>query len=452
MSRLARRLPIVVSLALGAALAVATPVAGAGTTRPAAAAAASVPLPHDDAFYAYDGSTPLKDIAPGTVLKTRSVTVGVPGTGVGALPGTQLLYRTQDEQGHPTVTVTTVVNPTGPLATGVVSYLSFYDALGDGCDPSFTLRGGDPGQSNAEEADAEAALVLSLATEGYAVTVPDFEGEGLHWVAGQESGWNTLDAVRATESYLGMASTEKVGLFGYSGGSIAGEWAAELAPAYSPELNIVGTAIGGIPVDLAHNTGYINGSSDWSGVIPAVLVALSRAFGINTAKYESAYGKKVTSAVSDECIGSFNGAYPGLRVQQLLKKKYHAFLKVPVFARVANKLIMGSAPGQPTEPMLLGVGNVDGTGDGVMIENDVMALGHEYCGQGVPVQFITFPGSAHTQAGLQFFPQAEEFLAQRFLGTPFASNCSDIGVGNSLAPLKVRKRHHHHHHHHHHGH
>ena len=59
------------------------------------------------------------------------------------MPATQLLYRTQDEQGRPTATVTTVVNPTGPVNGGLVAYLSFYDALGDICSPSYTLQGGD---------------------------------------------------------------------------------------------------------------------------------------------------------------------------------------------------------------------------------------------------------------------------------------------------------------------
>src|SRR4051812_37225389 len=208
--------------------------AGAVADAPAQqAAAAAIPLPHEDPFYTYDGATPLGNIAPGTVLKSRGVTVGVPGSGQGAVPATQLLYRTQDEQGHPTATVTTVVNPTGPANGGLVAYLSFYDALGDICSPSFTLRGGDPGQDNQQLADTEAGLVTSLASQGYAVTVPDFEGPDLHWVAGQESGWSSLDAIRATESHLGMAGAQKVGLFGYSGGSIAGEWASELAPTYA---------------------------------------------------------------------------------------------------------------------------------------------------------------------------------------------------------------------------
>jgi hypothetical protein len=39
-----------------------------------------------------------------------------------------------------------------------------------------------------------------------------------------------------------------------------------------------------------------------------------------------------------------------------------------------------------------------------------------------------------------------DYLANRFAGLPVASNCADIPVGNSLAPLKVRKKHRHHHH------
>src|SRR4051812_37464996 len=208
--------------------------AGAVADAPAQqAAAAAIPLPHDDPFYSYDGATPLGNVAPGTVLKSRAVTVGVPGSGAGAVPATQLLYRTQDEQQQPSVTVTTVVNPTGPVNGGLVAYLSFYDALGDKCSPSYTLQGGDPGQENQQLADSEMGLVTGLAAQGYAVTVPDFEGTDLHWVAGHESGWSTLDSIRATESYLKMSATQKVGLFGYSGGSIAGEWASELAPSYS---------------------------------------------------------------------------------------------------------------------------------------------------------------------------------------------------------------------------
>ncbi len=413
---------------------VARPVPAAATSAPLGGA---VKLPAKDSFYRYHGKKPLREIKRGTVVAKRSVMLSIGTVTPALVPATQLLYRTQNQLRQPTVTVTTVANPLG-VSTGIVAYLSFYDALGGKCSPSYTLRGGNPGADNQQLATTESGLVASLVAQGYAVTVPDFEGTRLHWVAGQESGWNTLDGIRATERFLGAKKSTPVGLFGYSGGSIAGEWAAELAPGYAPELNLVGAALGGLPVHLAHNLKYVNGSDDWSGVIPAVLVALGRAFDLPVAKFESAYGRKVSRQVAHQCIGSFNGNYPGLTVQKLLKKKYRHFLQIPEFARVINKLIMGTTKGHPELPMFLGVGNEDGTGDHVMIVKDVEALAHQYCGQGVTVQFTTYPGSEHTAAGIQFFPAAEAFLAQRIAGVPFAGNCADIGKGNSLAPLKVR--------------
>src|SRR6202042_3428735 len=160
---------------------------------------------------------------------------------------------------------------------------------------------------------------------GFIVTVPDYEGTNLDWGAGQESGYGTLDAIRATESYLGASSSTKIGMVGYSGGAIATEWAAELAPSYAPALHIIGAAAGGVPVDFAHNLTYINGDDDWYGVIPAVLVSLGRAFGVNITQYLSSYGEELTSQVSSECIATFASAYPGLTIQQLLPQYSNPF-------------------------------------------------------------------------------------------------------------------------------
>jgi hypothetical protein len=194
---------------------------------------------------------------------------------------------------------------------------------------------------------------------------------------------------------------------------------------------------------MAHNLHYINGSKDWSGVIPAVLVSLSRAFGIHTKHYLSAKGRRITHTVRHQCIGSFNGNYPGLTVQSLMKHRYRHFLRVPAFARVVNKLLMGSTKGHPKGPLFMGVGNADGTGDNVMVAKDVEALAHEYCKQHVPVQLEIYDGSTHSDAALHFEPKALTFLQQRFDGTPFDNGCSSIGKGNSLKPLPVHHKSHH---------
>jgi len=433
---------VAVAFASGTAAAstVATSASTSGRAGPARApaATASTPLPpNQDPFYSYSGSTPLADIAPGTVLNQRSVQVAL-GTTSTPITAEQLLYRTTGELGQPIATVTTVLKPaTGTAVPELVDYLSFYDALGAQCDPSYTLQGGNPGSANEGQAEAEEAFIASYLANDFIVTIPDFEGPDLEWTAGYLAGYASLDAIRATESYLKLPASTKAGLSGYSGGSIAAEWASEVGPRYAPQLDIVGVAEGGIPVDYAHNLAYINGAtSSWSSIIPAVLDALSRAYGVDLSSYLSPYGVQLTTEDAQACIGSLSGV-PGLTIQKLLKPQYQDFLAVPVFAKIVDDLIMGSVPGKPTGPLFMAVGDSDGTGDGIMVTADVEGLAHEYCQQGVPLQLSVYQGSDHTEAATQFEPAAISFLQQRFAGVPFQNGCSSVPTGNSLAPLTI---------------
>jgi Secretory lipase len=427
MPRLNLRLPRL--LCALAAPACALALVASGT----AAAQTSGPVPPSkDPFYTYTGSKPLGQIAPGTVLKKRKVRLDISSLTV-PYSAEQVLYRTTGERGQPTVTVTTIIKPlASALGMKIVSYQMAYDALGAQCDPSFTLRGGNPRDLSSKE---EAAVPAAYVTAGYTVTVPDYEGPHLQWGTGQESGYGTLDAIRATESYLHAPASTPVGMVGYSGGSIATEWASELAPSYAAALHIIGAASGGVPVDFAHNLPYINGDQDWSGVMPAILVSLGHAFGVSIWHYLSADGKKITRQVSGKCIDSLYGHYPGLTYQQLVKKKYQDIFQIPVLVRILNHLIMGTAPGHPEEPLLLANGNADGTGDGIMIAGDVEGLAHEYCKQHVPVTFDEYHGLTHIQAVVPFEEDAYKFLSNLFAGHPAHNGCAKIGRGNPLTPL-----------------
>ena len=406
-----------------------------------ASAAAPSQLPSNDPFYTYTGSTPLADINPGTVLNHRSAQIQISGVPT-PYTAVQVLYRTTGELGQPTASVATIIKPlasaipvVGSAVTKLVSYQTFYDALGSQCDPSYTLQGGN---SSYQDAQYDAAFMQPYLTAGDTIVTADYEGEALDWASGQESGYNTLDAIRAAENYLSVPRSTSVAMVGYSGGSIATDWATELAPAYASDLHIVGAAEGGIPVDFAHNLQYINGDTDgWAGVIPAVLVGVSRGFGLNLSPFLSDYGAQVTRTVSNQCINDFVASYNGLTIQQLLKPAYQDFLDVPTFASIINTLEMGTASTHPQEPLLMGVGNADGTGDDVMVDADVEALAHKYCTEGVPVTFSEYQGANHEEAIAPFESSALAFVEARLAGTPVVNGCSLIGTGNSLAPLPI---------------
>lgn len=400
-----------------------------GALVPVVSLAAAPELPANDPFYVHTGS--LTGIAPGTVLRTRQVSVGELGIQT-PLSATQVLYRTTGELGQPTVTVATIIKPLLPLGkTKIVSFQQAYDALGTECDTSYTLRGGNPGDATAALEDA---FIDTYVAEGYTVVDSDYEGETLDYGAGQESGYGTLDAIRAAENLMTLPPSTPVGLVGYSGGAIASEYAAELAPSYAPSLDIVGAAIGGIPTDYAHTLAYINGSSGWAGAIPDVLSGLTRGFKINFPKYLSPYGATVVKQVANGCLVPTD--YPGLTFQKMLKPQYADYTAVPVFANVFNKMIM-STDGTPREPLLLVNGNSDGTGDGVMIAKDVQELAYTYCQRGVSVQFHVFDGLNHIAAAVPFEPMAVAFLTQRLSGLPVTDGCSSITPGNALTPLPV---------------
>lgn len=392
-------------------------VALLGTGAGAVQAAPARPLPSADPFYQYQG--PLAGKKPGTVLKTRTVPFGRNGTQF-PISATQVLYRSTDQAGSPTTTVATILR--SPVRNGPAKLLSYhmaYDALGSECDPSYTLTGA--GQQGAA-GTLEQGVISGYLSGGYDVVVPDYEGPQLEWTVGRQSGYLALDGIRAAQRVLRLPASTPVGMAGYSGGSVPTQWGAEVAPRYAPELRIVGAAAGGLPVNLAHNLPYVSGSKDWSGVIPALIVAYERAYGLDTDSFLSAKGKRIVKQVQHKCIGAFASQYPGLTDASMVRAPYTSLLQVPSVSAAIADNVMGTA-GTPRTPMLLAVGDVDGTGDGVMVTRDVAGLARQYCRAGLPVTYAQYNGKSHADAFFPFQADTARFLTERFAGHQSAAAC-----------------------------
>jgi hypothetical protein len=336
------------------------------TQAPAATAEASGPLlPTTDPFYKWSGS--LVHDAPGTILRTRTIAFAE-GRATTPMKTTQILYVTTDELGCRTVSVVTVFQPLdepSSTPTRLFSYQTSYDALGAQCDPSYTLKAGTEG---------ETGFIRDNVAAGYTMVMADYEGEDAAYGVGQQSGYQTLDAIRAAEKWLGVPEVSTpVGMLGYSGGAVATEFASELAPTYAPHLDIVGVAEGGIPVDLFHELAYIDHpDSSWTGQIPSYLDGLARGFDIRDLdKYFTPQGIAAANADQTQCSGTFTG----LTTKQLFKPQYQDIKKIPVFVRIFDHLIM-SRTGTPRGPLFIGNGLSDWIGDGVTVTKDAQELAY----------------------------------------------------------------------------
>ncbi|MFF2084027.1 lipase family protein [Nocardia sp. NPDC058176] len=370
------------------------------------AAHAELPLPAGDAFYRYDA--PLAEIAPGTVLRTRAVTTPLPGT------ATQVLYRTTDQLRRPSVTAALVVRPDGARGP-LVSYQQPYDALDSRCNPSYASTTGTP--------TVDQGVLAAALTAGYTVVTADYEGTEMHFGAGHESGYGTLDGIRAAQHVLETdPATTPVAMVGFSGGGIATQFAAELAGTYAPELDIVGAIEGGLPVRLLNLIDYIDGSPNWSKVIPLVLTGTLEGFDIDVSRYLSPYGIDVVRRARSMC-GADIQQLPVLTMRELLAPEYADYHRVPAFAEISDTLTMGSA-GTPRFPILMIAGNSDGVGDGVMIAADQRGLARSLCDRGVAVDYRELPGVDHAASGIYALAEAMPFLRARFDGAPAVNTCA----------------------------
>jgi hypothetical protein len=409
----------------------------------------AVPQPKDDQFYDYTDS--LESILPGTVLKTRSFAYrafGVPTW----LKATQLLYRSTSQTGNPTVNVTSVIHPPDQDdKTKVVSYQSAYDSLNQNDEPSYAISGGVT--LGGLVPNVELAVFGPFLADGYTVIVPDTEGQRADFAGGPEYGMNTLDSIRAVFSPLstvGLPDDAKVAMLGYSGGAIATEWAAELAPTYAPDVNarMIGAAMGGVLVDPTHNLHYIEGTWFWGGVMPMALIGIGRAFEVDFTPYLTPIGMTVFNEMQTTSIVDALGRYKGLTWQKLIIPAYPTPESLPLYVTLANKLIMGTG-GTPTIPLFIGQGAngvLDGTpgdkagigaGDGVMIAGDVRTLARRYCAKGTKVHYEQYDLLDHIASLVLWLPNSIAWIQQRFEGLPAPQNCSSIAPGNPLEPIPL---------------
>ena len=132
-------------------------------------------------------------------------------------------------------------------------------------------RGGEP----------DVGLALG---RGWFVNVPDYEGPLASFTAGVQSGHATIDSIRAVlSSGFGPSSDPRIAMWGYSGGALASEWAAELQIQYAPELTFSGAALGGLTPNITSVLHSVNGSL-YVGLVPSGVLGLATQYeDFNTA-------------------------------------------------------------------------------------------------------------------------------------------------------------------------
>ena len=369
-------------------------------------------LPADDPFYAPPEG--FEAAEPGTVFRQREVEVALFGIVGQQVDAWQLLYRSNDLNDRPQVTVTTIIRRRGAVDDDapLVSYQCAIDAVAASCFPSYALRKGAKAWGAVPQ--FEFVLALHALRRGWVLSIPDHEGPLGQWGAPREPGFYVLDGVRAALNFepLGLRPDTSVGLWGYSGGGLATSWAAEMAPEYAPELAVVGAALGSPVGDPASAFSRLNGT--FHAALPTLVVeGLRRAYpGLDriVRKHVSEQGLALLDSVDDLTTVA--------AVKKLMFHDLEDHIDIPLADLLATPEILevfeAIQPGRtaPSIPLLV----VQAVHDQMIAVDDVDGQVDRYLDDGVHVTYLRDRLSEHLSLHPLSTPLTLDWLQARFDG------------------------------------
>lgn len=390
-------------------------LAAAAFAQPAAAWSPSYcgwDLPTNEAFFT-SASLGYTD-APGDIAACRQVQVlddDLPaGTRI-----YQVIYRSQNSAGAPVPVSGTVLIPAGG-GTGIVSLgtgtVGTADKVGStaSCAPSAGLPDGSAFVSGT------AARYLG---EGYAVAVTDYEGlrtPGQHpYLDGKSAGRAMINVARAAKNLPGEPQLDplKTLFTGYSQGGHASVWAAQIAPAYAPDLPVAGAVAGGVPVSVEAVRANLDGALA-SGLLTYLIQGLNSAYpSLGLYGRLTSSGLNYVTTYSAQC-STVMALNPGswFRSWNNLWKTGQNPLNEQAF--VDALAAYSVQPAAPTVPVYF----FHGDDDGIVPILPAQSRAYGWIAQGAPVEWHTVSGSHLYSSNANGQEASLGWIADRFAGLP----------------------------------
>lgn len=360
----------------------------------------------------YNAPSPLPAGGPGTLLKSERLYFnGLTKPPAGTV-GWKVLYKSTGATGDSTVVSGSLLIPSigvenvkGLVTVGVGTH-----GMGDSCAPSRALASGP---------EPDLATMTALLRRGYAVAVTDYQGlgtTGMHTFGVNKAlGPNMLDVVRAVRQIpgIGLDPDGKVGITGYSEGGGAAASAAEMAPTYAPELNVVGAVAGGTLSDPDKAVKPLDGN--WfAGLAIAGAIGYDQAYPeLNLEQYLKPSGRWIMQADTEACQEF---------VARFIFNQFSWYMtrnptRTPEWQARLRENAVGKL--KPAAPVYLYHGRLD---EAVFYDQTARTR-RLWCDLGANVRWRLNPVTEHFSTQLVEEPTAFRWLEDRFAGIPAKGNC-----------------------------
>jgi hypothetical protein len=392
----------------------------------------------------YTPPDPLPAGVPGDLIRTEpSRLVLEPSGQLGAFvaTGTRIMYRSTNARGNPNAVTGTYFEPDNPWPGNgprpLIAYAPGTQGQGDQCAPSRMFNQGIHWSSGLDIMfNYEELFVATMVARGFAVVMTDYDGlgtPGVHTYVNRVAGGQALaDAARAAMRLPGTSLDPHgpVAFWGYSQGGGASASAAELAPSYAPDLNVVGAYAGAPPADLAELLPYADGSA-LVGVVGYALNGVIAGYP----EAEPAIREKLTPRGEDllaktqnQCIGETITKFMFRHLQPYFNEDISQLMTEEPFKSLFDLQRIGRY--RPKAPVLVDSNRYDP----LVPWTAANQLGRDWCAQGADVEFRTneeppFLNKLVVNHALPMLVDGEPamgWIADRFNGLPTTGNCGQF--------------------------
>jgi triacylglycerol lipase len=403
------------------------------------------PKYNEDEYLAfYTPPDPLPPGRPGDLIRTEpSRLVLEPSGQLGAImaTGTRIMYRSTDARGNPMAVTGTYFEPfndwpwRGPRP--LIVYGPGTQGQGDQCAPSRQFNQGIHFSPYLDIAfNYEELFVATMVARGFAIVMTDYQGlgtPGLHtYVNRVAQGDAMLDAGRAAMR-LPQTSLDPhgpVAFWGYSQGGGAAAAAAELAPSYAPDLDVVGTYAGAPPADLKELFPYADGSA-LVGVVGYALnsvIASYPEFADVIRSKLTSRGLDLLQKVQDQCIAETVSKFMFRHLQPYFNIDILVAVNEEPFTALFDMQRIGKL--KPDAPALI----LSNRYDPLVPWTGANQLARDWCAHGADVQFWTneqppFLNKLVVNHALPMLVDGEramQWITDRFNGLPTTPNCGQF--------------------------
>ena len=399
----------------------------------------------DEYLEFYTPPNPLPPGQPGDLVRTEpSRLVLEPSGQLGAImaTGTRIMYRSTDARGNPDVVTGTYFEPyndwPGQGPRPLIVYGPGTQGQGDQCAPSRQFNQGIHWSPYLDLAfNYEELFVATMVARGFAIVMTDYEGLGtlgtVHtYVNRLSQGHAMLDAARAARLLTDTSLTPggPTAFWGYSQGGGAAASAAELAPSYAPELNIVGSYVGAPTADLAELLPYPDGSA-LVGVVGYALNSVIQSYPEAEAAIRSKLtprGEDLLFKVKDQCIAETIAKFMFRHLQPYFNEPIGHLMQEETFKGLFDLQRIGTL--RPDAPVLINSNRYDP----LVPWTAANQLGRDWCEKDADVEFRTneeppFLNKLVINHALPMLVDGEsamQWIADRFNGLPTTPNCGQF--------------------------